>query len=244
MECTVHHFTPFVHWESTSATINTSICGIEAWSIVLALPLISAMAWMRNGQCFLPNIFLRHAIFLLRGISTSNGHRYHSPGQTVSQRLHIGFDLSNSSSRSPGSVYADPSNEFSDPSGAPGYHGTEPASSCEWSGSSERSSEWETTSSSSLEQYPEPATSMPSFYHLSNQNSSKLTSHPSTVSWSWNGSHPSGTATEVKAGDVTVTSHRGNDITKTGTQSDPAVHVSIFSEFLLFDFSSIHELRE
>jgi hypothetical protein len=54
--------------------------------------------------------------------------------------------------------------------------------------------------------------------------SSQLT-EPSTVSWTWNGSHPSGTAAEVKAGDVTVTSHRGNDITKTGTQDNPAVHI-------------------
>jgi len=45
------------------------------------------------------------------------------------------------------------------------------------------------------------------------------------VSWTWNGAHPSGTAAEVKAGDVTVTSHRGNDITKTGTQNNPAVHI-------------------
>jgi len=45
------------------------------------------------------------------------------------------------------------------------------------------------------------------------------------VSWNWGGSHPSGTAAEVKAGEVTVTSHRGNDITKTGTEEDPAVHI-------------------
>ena len=45
------------------------------------------------------------------------------------------------------------------------------------------------------------------------------------VSWNWSGSHPSGTAAEAKAGDVTVTSHHGNDITKTGTEDNPAVHV-------------------
>ena len=54
-----------------------------------------------------------------------------------------------------------------------------------------------------------------------------------TVSWNWNGSHPSGTAAEIKPGDVTVTSHRGNDITKTGTKQDPAVH-SEYSNFLHF----------
>ena len=47
-----------------------------------------------------------------------------------------------------------------------------------------------------------------------------------TVSWNWNGSHPSGTASEVKPGEVTVTSHRGNDISKTGDESNPAVHIS------------------
>ena len=53
----------------------------------------------------------------------------------------------------------------------------------------------------------------------------ELTLHPSTtVSWTWNGSHPSGIAAEIKPGDVTVTSHRGNDITKTGSKEDPAVH--------------------
>ncbi|TVY45758.1 hypothetical protein LOCC1_G003455 [Lachnellula occidentalis] len=46
------------------------------------------------------------------------------------------------------------------------------------------------------------------------------------VSWNWNGSHPSGTASEVKPGEVTVTSHRGNDISKTGDESNPAVHIS------------------
>ncbi|TVY54351.1 hypothetical protein LCER1_G005041 [Lachnellula cervina] len=46
------------------------------------------------------------------------------------------------------------------------------------------------------------------------------------VSWNWNGSHPSGTASEVKPGEVTVTSHRGNDISKTGDGSNPAVHIS------------------
>jgi hypothetical protein len=56
-----------------------------------------------------------------------------------------------------------------------------------------------------------------------------LGSYP--VSWTWNGSHPSGTAAEVKAGDVTVTSHRGNDITKTGSKEDPAVHSQYSIEF-------------
>lgn len=76
----------------------------------------------------------------------------------------------------------------------------------------------------SAQQLPEPAPCLHAFYdgtlwiH-------ELTLRPSpTVSWTWNGSHPSGTVAEVKAGDVTVTSHRGNDITKTGTKEDPAVH--------------------
>jgi hypothetical protein len=45
------------------------------------------------------------------------------------------------------------------------------------------------------------------------------------VSWNWNGSHPSGTASEVKPGEVTVVSHRGNEISKTGDESNPAVHI-------------------
>jgi len=45
------------------------------------------------------------------------------------------------------------------------------------------------------------------------------------VHWNWNGSHPSGTVGEVKAGEVTVVSHRGNEISKTGTASNPAVHI-------------------
>lgn len=45
------------------------------------------------------------------------------------------------------------------------------------------------------------------------------------VSWNWNGNHPSGVASEIKAGEVTVVSHRGNEISKTGTESDPAVHI-------------------
>jgi len=45
------------------------------------------------------------------------------------------------------------------------------------------------------------------------------------VSWNWNGNHPGGTVGEVKEGEVSVTSHRGNEITKTGDASDPAVHI-------------------
>jgi hypothetical protein len=54
-------------------------------------------------------------------------------------------------------------------------------------------------------------------------NSKTLTTH--LVSWNWNGNHPSGTVGEVKAGEVTVTSHRGNEISKTGDESNPAVHI-------------------
>jgi len=45
------------------------------------------------------------------------------------------------------------------------------------------------------------------------------------VSWNWNGPHPSGAAVEVKPGEVTVVSHRGNEIKKTGDESNPAVHI-------------------
>jgi len=45
------------------------------------------------------------------------------------------------------------------------------------------------------------------------------------VSWEWNGSHPNGVVGEVKAGEVTVTSNRGNEISKTGDSSNPAVHI-------------------
>lgn len=45
------------------------------------------------------------------------------------------------------------------------------------------------------------------------------------VSWGWNGSKPEGQASEVKEGEVTVTSKRGNEISETGDASDPAVHI-------------------
>jgi len=45
------------------------------------------------------------------------------------------------------------------------------------------------------------------------------------VSWKWGAASPSGTVSEVKPGEVTVTSHKGNDISKTGDESDPAVHI-------------------
>jgi hypothetical protein len=46
-----------------------------------------------------------------------------------------------------------------------------------------------------------------------------------SVSWNWNSNQPSGTAGEVKADEVTVTNHRGNEISKTGDESNPAVHI-------------------
>lgn len=52
-----------------------------------------------------------------------------------------------------------------------------------------------------------------------------LTNPLRAVSWKWGNGHPDGTAAEVKAGEVTVTSHRGNEIKKTGDESNPAVHV-------------------
>ena len=45
------------------------------------------------------------------------------------------------------------------------------------------------------------------------------------VSWHWNGSTPSGKAAEVKAGEVSVTSKRGNEIKKSGDEQNPAVHI-------------------
>ncbi|CAD6446786.1 ab2c6399-a452-487c-8128-b7446aeed6ac [Sclerotinia trifoliorum] len=45
------------------------------------------------------------------------------------------------------------------------------------------------------------------------------------VSWNWRGANPEGTVGEVKAGEVTVTSQRGNEIKKTGDETDPAVHI-------------------
>jgi hypothetical protein len=45
------------------------------------------------------------------------------------------------------------------------------------------------------------------------------------VSWNWNGNRPSGTVGEVKADEVTATSHRGNEVSKTGDESNPAVHI-------------------
>jgi len=46
------------------------------------------------------------------------------------------------------------------------------------------------------------------------------------VSWKWSGSRPSGEVAEVKEGDLTITSNRGNDITRHGKPGDPAVHVA------------------
>jgi len=45
------------------------------------------------------------------------------------------------------------------------------------------------------------------------------------VSWSWNRAHPSGTAAEAKPGEVFVTSHQGNEISKIGGASSPDVHI-------------------
>ncbi len=45
------------------------------------------------------------------------------------------------------------------------------------------------------------------------------------MSWNWHGTQPSGTVGDIKAGEVTVTSHRGNEISKTGDESNPAVHI-------------------
>jgi hypothetical protein len=45
------------------------------------------------------------------------------------------------------------------------------------------------------------------------------------VSWNWNGSHPSGIVGDVKAGEVSVTSQRGNEIKKTGEENNPAVRI-------------------
>src|SRR6266536_3368375 len=53
----------------------------------------------------------------------------------------------------------------------------------------------------------------------------ELTSDPSLVSRNWGSGHPSGTTAEVRAGDVTIVSHRGNEITKHGDESNPAIHI-------------------
>jgi hypothetical protein len=53
----------------------------------------------------------------------------------------------------------------------------------------------------------------------------QLIANPFPVTWSWGGSNPSGIAAEVKPGEVTVVSHRGNEISKTGTEDNPAVHI-------------------
>lgn len=46
-----------------------------------------------------------------------------------------------------------------------------------------------------------------------------------TVSWNWGSGHPGGVAAEVKEGDVSVVSNRGNKITKHGEEGNPAVHI-------------------
>lgn len=45
------------------------------------------------------------------------------------------------------------------------------------------------------------------------------------MSWNWNSNQPSGTVGEVKADEVTVINHRGNQISKTGDESNPAVRI-------------------
>jgi len=60
------------------------------------------------------------------------------------------------------------------------------------------------------------------------------------VSWSWNGNNPSGVASEIKPGGVTVVSHRGNEITKTGTESDPAVHIERSGNDVVKTVSELH----
>lgn len=60
------------------------------------------------------------------------------------------------------------------------------------------------------------------------------------VSWSWNGNNPSGVASEIKPGDVTVVSHRGNEITKTGTESNPAVHIERSGNDVVKTVSELH----
>ena len=54
----------------------------------------------------------------------------------------------------------------------------------------------------------------------------KVANSYSIVSWKWGSDNPSGEAAEVKAGDVTVTSNKGNEITKHGSEDNPAVHIA------------------
>jgi hypothetical protein len=63
---------------------------------------------------------------------------------------------------------------------------------------------------------------------------------PHLVSWNWNGSHPSGIAAEVKPGEVTVISHRGNEIKKTGDESNPAVHIERSGNDVVKTASELH----
>jgi len=47
------------------------------------------------------------------------------------------------------------------------------------------------------------------------------------ASWKWSGSRPSGEVAEVKEhGDLSIQSNKGNTITKTATEGDPAVHLA------------------
>jgi hypothetical protein len=66
------------------------------------------------------------------------------------------------------------------------------------------------------------------------------TTNSTTVSWNWGGSHPSGTVAEVKAGEVSVTSHRGNEIKKTGDESNPAVHIERSGNDVVKRASELH----
>lgn len=61
-----------------------------------------------------------------------------------------------------------------------------------------------------------------------------------SVSWDWNGNQPSGTVGEVKAGEVSVTSHRGNEIKKTGDENDPAVHIERSGNDVVKKASELH----
>ncbi|CAG8977745.1 hypothetical protein HYALB_00012180 [Hymenoscyphus albidus] len=45
------------------------------------------------------------------------------------------------------------------------------------------------------------------------------------VSWKWGGGNPSGTAAEVKPDKVSITTKRGNEVTRNGEEGNPAVHI-------------------
>ncbi|ORY35429.1 hypothetical protein BCR39DRAFT_509616 [Naematelia encephala] len=61
------------------------------------------------------------------------------------------------------------------------------------------------------------------------------------VSWNWGSGQPSGKVADIKAGEASVTSNKGNVIKKKGTEDDPAVVIERSGNDVV---KRAHELNE